>query len=99
MNPFAPTYFGTVNFVHHSTFVNNGDGVTSADSNSKYGLNVESGYVRDTAEITRWLQLIGGLRFDRFEMSATDFNTGIFRTRNDNLTSPQAAVGQGRGKP
>jgi catecholate siderophore receptor len=92
MNPFAPTYFGTVDFVHHSTFVNNGDGVTTADSNSKYGLDVESTYVRDTAEITRWLQLIGGLRFDRFEMAATDQNTNIFRARTDNLTSPQAAV-------
>ena len=92
MNPFAPTYFGPVNFIHHSTFTNNGDGVSSADSYSKYGLNVESAYARDTVEITRWLQLIGGLRFDRFEMSATDFNTGSFRTRTDNLTSPQAAV-------
>jgi catecholate siderophore receptor len=92
VNPFAPTYFGTVNFVHHSTFVNNGDGVTTADSNSKYGLNVESAYARDTVEITRYLQLIGGLRFDRFEMSATDQNINAFRTRDDNLTSPQAAM-------
>ncbi len=29
-NPFAPTYFGSVNFVHHSTAVN-ADGVTSAE--------------------------------------------------------------------
>ena len=43
-------------------------------------------------EITRWLQLIGGVRFDRFDMSATDMNTGIFRDRVDNLMSPQAAV-------
>ncbi|MEI9924708.1 MAG: TonB-dependent receptor [Bradyrhizobium sp.] len=48
--------------------------------------------MRDTVEITRWVQLIGGLRFDRFEMAATDQNTGAFRTRTDNLTSPQAAV-------
>ncbi len=92
VNPFAPTYFGTVNFVHHSTSVNNGDGVTAADSNSVYGLNIQSAYVRDTVEITRWLQLIGGVRFDRFDMSATDNNTAIFRQRTDNLTSPQAAV-------
>jgi catecholate siderophore receptor len=92
VNPFAPTYFGTVNFIHHATFVNNGDGVTTADSNSKYGLNVESAYVRDTVEITRWLQLIGGVRLDRFDMSALDMNTGINRARVDDLASPQAAV-------
>jgi catecholate siderophore receptor len=92
MNPFAPTYFGPVTFVHHPTFVNNGDGVTTADSNSAYGLNIESAYVRDTVEITRWLQIIGGVRFDRFDMSATDNNTGMQRARLDDLVSPQAAV-------
>jgi catecholate siderophore receptor len=91
MNPFAPTYFGTVDFIHHSTFVNNGDGVTTADSNSSYRLNIESAYVRDTVEITRWIQLIGGVRFDRYDMSALDMNTGINRARVDNLASPQAA--------
>jgi catecholate siderophore receptor len=92
VNPFAPTYFGPVNFVHHSAPVNIGDGVTSADSNSKYRLYVESGYARDTIEITRWLQLIAGARFDQFDMSAVDQNTGILRHRVDDEISPQAAV-------
>ena len=91
-NPFAPTYFGPVTFVHHFTNVNNGDGVTTADSNSKYGLNIQSAYVRDTIEINRGLQLIAGARFDRFDMSALDMNTNINRNRVDNLVSPQAAV-------
>jgi catecholate siderophore receptor len=92
VNPFAPTYFGPVTFVHHSTTVNNGDGVTSADSNSKYRLNIQSGYVRDTIEVTRWLQLIGGARYDRFDMSALDQNTNILRGRVDEKISPQAAI-------
>ena len=92
VNPFAPTYFGPVNFVHHFTSANIGDGVVAADSNSKYNLNVESGYARDTVEITRYLQIIGAARFDRFDMSALDQNTGINRARVDNLVSPQAAV-------
>jgi catecholate siderophore receptor len=91
-NPFAPTYFGPVTFLHHSTAVNNGDGVKSPDSNSKYGLDVQSGYIRDTMEIGRGLQLIAGARFDRFDMSALDMNTNIQRGRVDNLVSPQAAV-------
>ena len=69
-NPFAPTYFGPVTFVHHPTATNIRDCVTAADSNSKYRLYVESGYVRDTIEITRWLQFIVGARFDQFDMSA-----------------------------
>ncbi|MBV9560883.1 MAG: TonB-dependent siderophore receptor [Bradyrhizobium sp.] len=92
MNPFSPTYFGPVTFVHHFTNTNIGDGVTTADSNSSYGLNIQSGYVRDTVDITRYLQLIGAVRYDRFDMSALDMNTSIQRARLDNLVSPAAAV-------
>lgn len=88
---FDPTYFGTINFIHHPTAVN-ADGVRAADSNSKYRLNVESAYMQDQIEVTRWLQLIAGARFDRFDFSATDENTNIFRTRIDDKVSPRAAV-------
>jgi len=90
-NPFAPTYFGPVEFLHHFTASNN-DGVTSPDSNSRYRLFVDSGYVRDTIDITRHLQLVAGARFDRFDMSALDMNTNIKRARIDDEISPQAAV-------
>jgi catecholate siderophore receptor len=90
-DPFNPTFFGTINFIHHPTAVN-ADGVTAADSNSKYRLNIESAYAQDQIEVTRWLQLIAGARFDRFEFSATDQNNNIFRTRTDDKVSPRAAV-------
>ncbi len=91
VNPFAPTYFGPITFVHQFPGAFS-PGVTAADSNSKYGLNVQSAYLRDTIEVNRWLQLIGGARFDRFDIKATDMNTGILRGRDDNLASPQGAV-------
>jgi catecholate siderophore receptor len=90
-NPFSPTYSGPVTFVHHPTAANT-DGVTAADSNSKYRLYIESAYARDTVEITPWLQLIGGARFDRFDMSALDQNVNSLQKRVDSLVSPQAAV-------
>jgi catecholate siderophore receptor len=92
MNPFAPTYFGPVTFVHHFTNTNDGDGVTSADSNSRYSLDVESAYFRDTIDFSRALQFIGAARYDRYDMSALDMNTNINRERVDNLVSPAAAV-------
>jgi len=88
---FNPTYFGPVNFVHHSTGINT-DGVTTPDSNSRYNANIQSGYARDTIDVTRWLQLIGGVRVDHFDLSALDQNTSISRERVDTLASPQAAV-------
>jgi catecholate siderophore receptor len=90
-NPFDPTFFGPVTFIHHFTGTN-ADGVTTPDSNSRYGLNIESGYVRDTIDVARWLRLIGGVRFDRFDLSALDMNTNTNRARVDNLASPQAAI-------
>ncbi len=87
----SPTYFGPIDFVHHATSVN-ADGVTTPDSNSRYNANIQSAYVRDTIEVTRWLQLIGGVRFDRFDLSALDQNTNTNRARIDSLPSPQAAV-------
>jgi catecholate siderophore receptor len=90
-NPFAPTYFGPVVFIHQFPGAFS-PGISSADSNSKYHLYIESAYVRDTVEITRWIQLIGGARFDRFDMSALDMNTNILRSRVDDEISPQAAV-------
>ncbi|MEW6767096.1 MAG: TonB-dependent siderophore receptor [Pseudomonadota bacterium] len=81
VNPFAPTYFGNVIFSH-----------LASDANSKYRLNIESGYARDTIEITRWLQVIGGVRFDRFDLNALDMNTNTNRGRIDDKLSPSAAV-------
>ena len=80
-DPNNPTYFGPINFVHLAT-----------DSNSVYRLYTESAYARDTIEITRWVQLIGGVRFDRFDMAATDQNTNTPRARIDDKISPQAAI-------
>ena len=55
-------------------------------------MKTESAYARDTVEITRFLQVIGAVRFDRFDLAALDLNTTINRTRVDRFVSPQAAV-------
>jgi catecholate siderophore receptor len=90
-NAFAPTYFGTINFIHQFPGAFS-PGVTAADSNSKYRLDTESAYAQDQIEVTRRLQLIAGARFDRFDFNATDENTNIFRQRTDDKVSPRAAV-------
>ena len=91
VDPFAPTFSGPITFIHQSA-ANPALGVTAADSDSRYRLGIESTYARDTIDVTRWLQLIGGVRFDRFDLAATDLNTDTARARVDNLLSPQAAV-------
>jgi catecholate siderophore receptor len=81
VNPFNPTYFGPVVFNHLAT-----------DANSKYRLNIASGYAQDQVELTRWLQLFVGLRYDSFDLSALDLNTSTTRNRMDEKISPRAAI-------
>ena len=81
VNPFNPTYFGPVVFNH-----------LASDANSKYRLNVASGYVQDQIEATRWLQFFLGARYDSFDLSALDLNTSTLRNRVDEKISPRAAV-------
>jgi catecholate siderophore receptor len=81
VNPFNPTYFGPVTFNH-----------IASDANSKYRLNIASGYVQDQIEATRWLQFLVGARYDNFDLTALDQNTNINRGRVDNFVSPRAAV-------
>jgi catecholate siderophore receptor len=49
----------------------------ATDSNGSYRLLTESAYARDTIELTRWLSLAGGARFDRFDLSALDRRQGL----------------------
>jgi catecholate siderophore receptor len=81
VNPFNPTYFGPVLFTH-----------LPSDANSKYRLNIASGYVQDQIEATRWLQFLLGARYDSFDLSAFDFNTNINRSRVDEKVSPRVAI-------
>jgi catecholate siderophore receptor len=81
VNPLNPTYFGPVIFNHIPT-----------DANSKYRLNIASGYAQDQIELTRWLQLFLGARYDSFDLSALDQNVNILRERTDEKISPRAAV-------
>jgi catecholate siderophore receptor len=81
VNPFSPTYYGPVTFNH-----------IASDANSKYRLNIASGYAQDQIEVTRGLQFLIGARYDSFDLTALDQNTNINRNRVDNFISPRAAV-------
>ena len=66
--------------------------IIASDANSKYRLNIASGYAQDQIEVTRWLQFLVGARYDSFDMSALDQNTNTLRNRVDDFISPRAAV-------
>ena len=70
------------------TFRNNG----GSDANSRYDLGLAAVYAQDQVEINEYLQLIGGLRYDHFDFSATDRRTNVTNARVDDLLSPRAGI-------
>jgi catecholate siderophore receptor len=61
-------------------------------ANNTYKLDLAALYAQDQVEITKYLQFIGGLRFDRFDLDSTDRRSGVTLNRVDNLVSPRAGV-------
>jgi catecholate siderophore receptor len=69
----------------------------ATDARNKTDLNLAAAYAQDQIELTRWLQVIGGLRFDRFDLKYVNLNgqgTTLGQTfgRIDNLISPRIGV-------
>ena len=64
----------------------------ASGANNTYKLDLGAVYVQDQVEITRYLQIIGGLRFDHFDLSSTDRRTAFTIERVDNLVSPRLGV-------
>jgi catecholate siderophore receptor len=52
-------------------------------------LEVLSAFVQDQLQITRYFELIGGIRFDRFDVSFEDRLSGFTDTQVDNVWSPR----------
>jgi catecholate siderophore receptor len=81
VSPLNPVSYVPVTFTNLAT-----------DSNSNYRLNLAAAYAQDQIEITKYLQIIGGIRFDQFDLSSTDRRTLVTLSRVDNLKSPRLGV-------
>lgn len=80
-----------------TTFVNVTFPGIAGDARNLTKLDVAAGYVQDQIELTRWLQLIAGVRFDRFSLGYKNLNgqgttLGQTFSRVDNLVSPRVGV-------
>ena len=82
VNPLAPITRTPI------TFRNNG----GSDANARYDLGLAAVYAQDQIDVTDWLQIVGGLRFDHFDFASTDQRTGVTNTRIDDPISPRAGI-------
>jgi catecholate siderophore receptor len=69
----------------------------ASDGRNFTKLNLAAVYGQDQIELTRWLQLIGGIRFDQFDLNYVNLNGqsasfGQTFARVDYLTSPRIGV-------
>ncbi|HKB10833.1 MAG TPA: TonB-dependent siderophore receptor [Vicinamibacterales bacterium] len=64
----------------------------ATDADNHVTTSVAAAYVQDQVELSRHLQLVGGLRFDRFDLEYHNNRNGDTLERPDNLVSPRAGI-------
>jgi catecholate siderophore receptor len=75
---------------HITTPVTFRQSATDADNHLTTGLG--AAYAQDQVELNAHLQIVGGLRFDRFDLTYHDNRSDMTLARPDNLVSPRAGV-------
>jgi catecholate siderophore receptor len=65
---------------------------SATDADNHVRANIAAVFAQDQVELTRHLQVIGGLRFDRFDLRYHNNRNGEALRRTDDLVSPRAGV-------
>ena len=65
---------------------------SATDADNHLTTNVAAAYAQDQIELSKHLQVLAGLRFDRFDLTYHNNRTGETLDRQDNLVSPRAGV-------
>jgi catecholate siderophore receptor len=65
---------------------------SATDADNHLEARVAAAYAQDQVELSRHVQLVGGLRFDRFDLRYRNDRNGDALDRVDDLVSPRAGV-------
>ena len=65
---------------------------SATDADNHLRTNIAAGFVQDQVELTKHLQLIGGVRFDHFDLQFHNNRLDNNLRRIDNLVSPRAGL-------
>jgi catecholate siderophore receptor len=65
---------------------------SATDANNHLRTNLGAAYVQDQIEISRYVQVVTGVRFDYFDLNFHNNRTGDDLRRLDHLVSPRAGV-------
>ncbi len=65
----------------------------ASDANNRTRATIAAVYVQDQIRFAPWIELVAGLRFDRFRLEVDDFRgAGASFARTDNLVSPRLGL-------
>lgn len=81
---------GTVNIANPTTFAP--PVFLGLQNDNHVDLSTASAYVQDQIDVASWLQLIGGVRFDHFDLEHSDNLTPTELSRTDDVWSPRGGV-------
>jgi catecholate siderophore receptor len=65
---------------------------SATDADNRARASVAGVYVQDQVELTRFLQVLGGVRFERFDVGFVNHRNGEVLDRRDDLVSPRAGL-------
>jgi catecholate siderophore receptor len=65
---------------------------SATDANNRAVSDIAAGYVQDQVNLNRFVQLVGGIRFDRFDLQVLNNRNQDRRRRVDYLWSPRAGL-------
>ncbi|HEY1214517.1 MAG TPA: TonB-dependent siderophore receptor, partial [Bryobacteraceae bacterium] len=65
---------------------------SATDANNHLRANIGAGYVQDQMDLSRFFQVLAGVRYDHFDLQYHNNRNGQDLRRIDNLVSPRAAL-------
>ena len=65
---------------------------SATDADNHLRTNVAAAYAQDQVELSSHVQLLGGVRLDRFDLTYHNNRNGDTLDRTDNLVSPRAGL-------
>lgn len=65
---------------------------SATDANNRLRTNLAAAYVQDQVELSRYVQVVAGLRFDYFDLQFDNNRTGEHLRRIDRLVSPRVGL-------
>ena len=65
---------------------------SATDADNHVGTHVAAGYFQDQVELSRFVQVVAGVRIDRFNLNFYNRRTAATLERTDRLVSPRAGI-------